>query len=295
VQVKKNGKRREIQHYRCKVCGKQYQSKRRQQNFDNKLWRAYVWGRQTLVELAHLHKRSKRWIRKRLDCAVVVSHKFSPRSVVIVADTVFHKHKFGVCVFRAAHFKRNLCWAVTDRENSAVYRDCRLKLEQHGFELIGAVIDGKPGLFEVFRDIPVQMCHFHQIAIISRYLTRRPKLEAGQELRMLTLTLPYTIEEKFSAGLHQWYKKWEPFLKEKTFNLGTKRWFYTHKPLRSAYRSLRTNLPLLFTCLRYPELNMPNTTNCLDGIFAHLKDKLRIHRGLKLHRKVKLINEILSK
>ncbi|MEZ4907962.1 MAG: hypothetical protein R2771_10085 [Saprospiraceae bacterium] len=34
----------------------------------------------------------------------------------------------------------------------------------------------------MFKDIPVQMCQFHQSAIIRRYLTRRPKLEASCEL-----------------------------------------------------------------------------------------------------------------
>jgi len=33
----------------------------------------------------------------------------------------------------------------------------------------------------------------------------------------------------------------------------------------------------------------------LDGSFAHLKDMLRIHRGMKKDRKLKMINEILAK
>lgn len=34
---------------------------------------------------------------------------------------------------------------------------------------------------------------------------------------------------------------------------------------------------------------MSNTTNSLDSFFGHLKDAVRVHRGLKLHRKTKLI------
>ncbi|MBI2465316.1 hypothetical protein HYV64_04190, partial [Candidatus Shapirobacteria bacterium] len=36
-----------------------------------------------------------------------------------------------------------------------------------------------------------------------------------------------------------------------------------------------------------------NTNNSLEGSFAHLKDKVRLHRGLKTKRKMKLINQIL--
>jgi hypothetical protein len=95
--------------------------------------------------------------------------------------------------------------------------------------------------------------------------------------------------------LDDWYAIWGDFLKQKTFNHETKRWFYTHKRLRSAYRSITRNLPHLYTYQKYPELNIPNTTNSLDGSFAHLKDMLRIHRGLKKDRKLKMIDEILSK
>ena len=39
---------------------------------------------------------------------------------------------------------------------------------------------------------------------------------------------------------------------------------------------LTTNLPYLFTYQKYPELAIPNTTNALDGTFAHLKELVNI-------------------
>ena len=68
---------------------------------------------------------------------------------------------------------------------------------------------------------------------------------------------------------------------------------YTHERLRSGARSLRTNLPFLFTYERYPELNIPNTTNSLDGCFAYLKELVRVHRGSKRDLKDKIIEDIL--
>ena len=67
-----------------------------------------------------------------------------------------------------------------------------------------------------------------------------------------------------------------------------------HKKLRSAYRSLKTNLPYLFTYQRCPKLNIPNTTNSLDGYFNVLKSKLNVHRGLSRERAKKVVIELLK-
>lgn len=65
----------------------------------------------------------------------------------------------------------------------------------------------------------------------------------------------------------------------------------THRKLRSAYRSLRTNLPRLFTWYGHEGLSITNTTNAIDGHFAHLKNKLRNHNGLSIDRKKKITDE----
>ena len=223
------------------------------------------------------------------------SQKHAPQNVVIVADMTFHKKTFGVCVLRSPHIKQNLCWKFARTETASIYHECRIELEKIGYKIQAAVIDGKQGVASVFWDMPVQLCQFHQIKTVTRYLTTRPKLPAGQALRKLALKLTKSTEEGFSFELNRWHEDWKEFLKEKSFNPETRRCFYTHKRLRSAYRSLKTNIYYLFTYQRHPELNMPNTTNSLDGTFSHLKDLLRIHRGLNQKHKLKLINEILSK
>lgn len=215
--------------------------------------------------------------------------------MVVVADTTFFRRTFGVAVIRSPHLKKNLAWIATKTESALTYHELRWQIDKRGFEVQAAVIDGRPGLIEVFWDVPIQMCQFHQIAIMTRYLTSKPKLLAGQTLRHIALKIPKSNEDEMQKLLDNWYKTWGDFLKQKTFNPITKRWFYTHKRLRSAYRSITKNLPLLYTYQKYPELNIPNTTNSLDGSFSHLKDMLRIHRGLKKDRKLKLIDEILSK
>ena len=57
---------------------------------------------------------------------------------------------------------------------------------------------------------------------------------------------------------------------------------------------LKNNLPYLFTWYNHIDLNIPNTTNALDGQFADLKNKLRNHNGLSEKRKKKFIVEFFK-
>lgn len=180
-------------------------------------------------------------------------------------------------------------------ETAAVYREGRQILESLGYSFEAIVLDGRKGIKEVFADMPVQICHFHQLAAIKRYLTSRPKLEAGKELRAIALALPKLNENLLTQALNEWQAKWQIFLKERTYTEDRKHWQYTHRRIRSAYYSLKTNLPYLFTYQKYPELKIPNTTNSLDGNFSHLKDLLRLHRGLKRQRRWRIIQEVLAK
>ena len=169
------------------------------------------------------------------------------------------------------------------------------KLRGLGFEIEAIVLDGKRGVREVFSDIPVQMCQFHQKAIVRRYLTQNPRLQAGKELLAITHFLPTIEKEDFHLLLSQWYARWKDFLKEKTYDEDGKHWHYTHRRIRSAYRSLTENIDFLFTYQEHPELSIPNTTNSLDGSFGHMKTLLKNHRGVSEKRRFKIIEEILGK
>ena len=92
------------------------------------------------------------------------------------------------------------------------------------------------------------MCHFHQKRIIQRYITLHPKLEASQELKKIMTRLKYSDENRFTKALDIWYIKYKSFLDEITIHPDSqKKSSYTHKKLVAAYRSIRNNLPYLFT------------------------------------------------
>lgn len=241
------------------------------------------------------YQKSEKWIRQQLDKAPTKSFRLYPQPVVAIVDCTFWGRGYGVLVFRSFDLKQNLYWTEVKTETAAVYREARQLLEELGYIFEAVVIDGKKAVREVFSDIPVQVCQFHQIAIVTRYLTRRPKLEAGKELRIIALALPELTENMLLLLLDAWHEKWGNFFKERTVNpFNPKKWFYTHKRIRSAYRSLKTNAPYLFTYQQYPDLNIPNTTNSLDGSFKYLKQLIGIHSGLKRDRRWRLIEEILA-
>jgi len=285
----------------CKSCGKKFQSKRRSQRLTNKIFNEYLYGKQTLKQLSDQYKKSINWVKEHIDNYEIPKRKRNPRRVVLICDATFlGKRKFrnqrGVLVFRDSTEKENLIWKHIQTEKTEDYLQLKLFLEKKGYEIEAVVIDGKRGVAKVFRDIPVQLCQFHQIKTVTTKLTRKPKLEAGKELRRLSLTLIDTTKDVFEKELNSWYEKWKDFLNEKTLNSETGRKHFTHKRLRSAYKSLDKNLPYLFTFQRYSKLNIPNTTNSLDGgVFSHMKKLLKNHNGLRSSLREKLVGDYLNR
>ena len=209
-------------------------------------------------------------------------------------DTTYWGRSFGVMLFKDATTKENLLKYYVKTETNALYKQGIEDLQSNGFLVKAIACDGRKGLLTSFGTIPVQMCQFHQAAIIRRYLTRNPKLPAAIELMEVVSLMKQTDKESFVGALNEWHNKWGLFLNERTINEETGKSFYTHKRLRSAYRSLKTNLKWLFTWYDNIELNIPNTTNAIDGHFADLKNKLRNHNGLSKKRKMKFIDEFLK-
>lgn len=218
----------------------------------------------------------------------------TPCPVVIEADTTFFNRHEGVCIFHAAQINKVLTYAFVESETALIYKTLRNNIERRGFTILAAVIDGRKGIREVFSDVPVQMCQYHQLMILRRYLTMNPRLEAGQELRTISKSLCNVNRSEFEFLFAQWCIKWNDFLKERTHNIDGK-WRYTHRRLRSARRSLMTNLPHLFTYQDYPVLKIPNTTNYAESVHSRIKELLRVHRGFNSALKQKIIKEILAK
>lgn len=209
-----------------------------------------------------------------------------------------------VClVARTPDYVIGWCWVGW--ESSTTWA----KLLQQFPSPVVVVCDGQKGiLLAIARCWPqarIQRCIFHVWQNIRVKLTLHPHTEAGQELLQRTRDLwnVNTTEQAASwqQQLEAWHSQYGEFIRERTLKdvsePGRRRWWYTHRSLRSAYRQLAKLLKdnQLFTHLE-PTLiaranqPIPRTTNYLEGgINSQLRTKLKLHRGMNEEHQRRLV------
>ena len=212
--------------------------------------------------------------------------------MVILVDATYWGRNFGVLVFKDSGTKRIL-WRkfLYKKETISDYQEGVDWLLLNEFKIEGVVCDGLRGVFNVFSKYKVQMCQFHQLKIIQRYLTLKPELEASKELLIIAKLLCHTDKESFEGMYNKWLIKWKAFLKERSVDVKTGKSRYIHTKLRSASLSIKRNMKYIWTWYDNIENKIPNTNNGLEGQFSDLKTKLRNHNGLKQHRKMIFIDQ----
>ena len=194
-------------------------------------------------------------------------------------------------VFRSYELKKNLLRKEVSRETKQAYLDGVRELEAQWWVIKAIVCDGKRGMLWGFWKIATQMCIFHQHQIIRRYITKRPRLEANIELKEILECIGNFRKRNVELLLADWYRRYKTFLWEKNDSNNL-----IHTRTRKAYKSMKTNLKYLYTFKDYKwEIEIPRTTNSLESIFGHMKQKLWLHRWLKKWRKLKLIDVFLWK
>jgi hypothetical protein len=254
--------------------------------------------KQTYSELSEEYGKDPKTLRKYFDrYAGATGEVFEDTEpVAVILDATFFGRGYGILMARSP--KIILYWQEIATESIGEYESFLDQLDATGCRFSAFVVDGKPGVRQLlirrYPGAPIQFCQFHQIQIVKRYIPMRAKTEAARELRRLCLGLTKIYWRTFEDALKLWHNKYNEFLKEKSPAEGGRGWQYTHRRLRSAYRSLNGNLPYLFTFQKYPNLKIPNTTNHCDGLFAHIKQKVLIHRGISKKRRKKMIDYLLE-
>lgn len=298
--IKKDGFKYGRQRYKCKTCGHVFQNKARKKSrnrneqFIQKLWYEYCFKKQTYEELSQEYKCCIRSIQKYLDSYEFIAPQVFPSNIVLIMDTTYF-WDIGVMVFKDSKSSKILHYELVKNETNNVYKLWVKKLQEQWWNIEAIVCDGKRWLLKGFSTqwIPTQMCHFHQAAILRRYITKKPILQANKDLKWVGELLPRTDKETFEYYLNLFYEVHNNFLNERKINSKWK-YEYIHKRTRSAYFSLKNNLKYLFTFYDYYwVLDIPNTTNALEWVFGHLKGKVSLHRWLKKERKIKLILSLI--
>lgn len=306
----KYGKVNQKQQFQCKKCKCRFFLK--SSKWTQSAYKDYTIHKQTYQELEIKYHKSERTIRKffdRLNFDKIKNPKLVLKfenSVNCVFDTTFFGRIFGVMIFRIndqnTQIKlqkyKNVIHKFVTSETLIEYENCLNTLDQICPRIRSFTIDGRAGVIKKlelrYPNTPLQMCIFHQVQIVLRYTTRNPKTECGVDLKKLILALKSTTKSEFTFEFKTLQVTYKEFLNESTINPITGRKSYSHKSLRSAFRSIKSHLKYLFTFQDYTELNIQPTSNSCDGSFAHWKPKVKLHRGISFPRKKQIISEILG-
>lgn len=168
-----------------------------------------------------------------------------------------------------------------------------------------AVCDGQKGILKAVRtawpNTTVQRCLFHVWLNTKTNLTLRPKTEAGRDLLALVRAL-WRVRtrrqmRRWKRAFRRWQKRYADFANERTYHTdpspGTRKWWYTHGRLRSVYRQLAhlTDTGQLFAYVRYAHVELPRTTNHIEGgINSQIRTLLKQHRGLTQSHQQRLVD-----
>ena len=238
-----------------------------------------------------------RYFYQFLDKPPLPKRLVKPKKVYLKIDGTYFRRWGCALVYKEG--KEIIFWNFVERENYQHYCLDLAQIKSLGYQVKGVTSDRHGSLISVVRNllpgIPHQHCLVHLQRFCQSLLTQKPQLQAGKELlelvRLLnTITTPYQ-KNIWLKWLERLSLRYESLIKERTYGeneeTGKKTWWYTHKNLRRAFKTLQNSKDNLFLYLNYPHL--PKDINGLEAEFSHLKRKLSLHRGLKRERKANFV------
>ena len=183
----------------------------------------------------------------------------------------------------------------TDKEDYLEIKEDLENLVKLGIQIESITTDGHKSILKAIKnalpEAKVQRCLVHIQRMCLIWLTRYPKHSAGQELRKLVLMLLKikTQNDKmfWIQEFNDWFERHKEYINQKTVNLETDRYWYTHKLLKRSHSTIKSALPNMFHYLINSKI--PKTTNGIEGYFSHLKNHLDIHRGLTTKNRMNFI------
>ena len=242
-EIWKYGKRNGHQRYRCKACLKHFDGVAKIN--PSVLWKRYSEDKQTMQQLAEQYGCSRKTIARYLKKAQPKPLFPPPETVNLVIDTTYFKRGYGVmgaawCREQTSTFCRRR-WLWDQRPVSGSHSKSaeeRYKNKKHNL---------RRGLNTLLAGIPMQMCYFHQVQIVNRYLTRNPKSSAARELRALVLNLKNSTQTSFKEALAIWHMQHQTFLNERSTHPHTMHTSAWEAPITAWHAILSGFLPLSIT------------------------------------------------
>jgi hypothetical protein len=167
-------------------------------------------------------------------------------------DATFFGREYGFLVFhdckKVVYFKEIKTESVKD------FREGIIALKSANYCIHSITIDGRRGYINNIRkllgNIPIQMCLFHQKAIVRRYITDKPRSQCGKDLKeLMHLICKPELQQEFIDQFHFLQSKYQYILNQRTV-LG----HYRNSALRSAFRSINFKYALPLHLHRHQKL-----------------------------------------
>ena len=237
-----------------------------------------------------LQRLFKRLLSKAPEVVIMPKHKTH-----LLIDGSYFPNKLCLILYYDHDIRYVQLFRHTNEERfTEIYEDL-LNLKKLGVEVYSVTCDGHKAILKAIKkaypNALIQRCLVHVKRQARNYLSSTPKTLPAKELLYITMKIT-TISTQEDCGLwllkfKAWCDEYEDYVKQKSYNIESKRYWYTHKNLHAAYSLILNAMPHLFHYIDDPEI--PKTTNSLEGYFSHLKDKLMLHRGLRLDAKKNFI------
>ncbi len=152
----------------------------------------------------------------------------------------------------------------------------------------------KMALFKEFKDYAIQMCQFHMLQIVRRYLTNNPKMKASIDLMLIMREMKHLTKEVFEAEYAAWKKRYTEFLNKRVTHKDGKS-CYLHRKVRTVVHSIDFFPALLVHFFSVPNVQeCPTRTIRLRGLFTDLKKSLNNHTGMSMQNRKRFISGFFS-
>lgn len=298
--VQKWGKQNNKQRYRCANCYHNFTLKNEGVKKANQFVWFYKWvmERQVYQHLIRDSKMSQSTLQRLFKFYLKeapVSVISSKGNVHLLIDGTYFENGLCLILYYDYDIQYVQLFRQTNQEKFKEIKEDLLNLKKLGTQVYSVTCDGHKSIMKAiskaFPNAIVQRCVVHVKRQIKSYLGIKSQLPQARALLYYSKQITQIHTQEQAAAwlreVHEWYIKHETFIHQKSINDITGRSWYTHKNLHQAATHLINAIPYLFSYLNDEQI--PKSTNQIEGYFAHLKEKLTLHRGLKLEAKKNFI------
>lgn len=295
LDIIKWGVRNYIQRYKCCNCKSLFSARRKDISKSNRFpwFKKWVSGKMTIDEISttsgYSPRQLYRWFDEYLDEFPTWSINTSQK-IYLLIDGTYYSDNHCLVLYRAENLKRTLFYRFTTIEDDDEIASDLINIKSMGYDIIGITTDGGDNIIRaveyVFPTVPRQRCIVHVQRECLRSITLHPRSPEARMLRNIVLKLNdvRTLNDKlwWMSMFNRWEEDNKEYACEKATLPNSNLTYFIRNDLRKAYIHLKRAIPYLFVYI--DNAGMPKTTNAIEAFFGHIKDHLRIHRGLSKTR-----------